>query len=174
MHPSFEPVDGSGTYYRRIKDIKRGLKELGIVNSPNENKGIQFLGNFFACEKLGFAIVGINNNKPIGEVFDRGFKELKLDDVVAAVKELRLNVADDHLPWLFDDDRKLVPRDKPPPYPERLSAKQLRNKVVHHFGPYIVGLIIRRWDFFAPKMADFLACDEQVFSHLEKKWAAGG
>lgn len=79
MHPSFEPVDRNGTYYRRIKDIRRGLKELGIVNSPNENKGIQFLGNFFACEKLGFAIVGINNNnKPVGEVFDRGFKELKL------------------------------------------------------------------------------------------------
>jgi hypothetical protein len=172
MHPSFEPVDRNGTYYRRIKDIRRGLKELGIVNSPNENKGIQFLGNFFGCEKLAIAIVGIREDTPIDEVFDRGpsSKNLKLDKLRAAREEWKLNVAHDHLTWLFNDDRKLAPLDKPPPDPFRLSAKQLRNKVVHHFGPYIVGLIIERWDFFAPKMAEFLACDEQVLRYLEEKW----
>ena len=172
VHPSFEPVDRNGTYYKRIKDIRRGLKELGIVNSPNENKGIQFLGNFFGCEKLAIAIVGIRENSPIDEVFDRGAssKNLELDKLRTAVEDWKLNVADDHLTWLFEDDREVAPLDKKPPDDDRLSAKQLRNRVVHHFGPHIVGVIIRRWDFFAPKMADFLACDEQVLRHLEEKW----
>jgi hypothetical protein len=161
MHPSFEPVDRNGTYYRRIKDIRRGLKELGIVNSPNENKGIQFLGNFFACEKLATAIVGIEKNLPVDEVFRLGFK-LKLSKVISVVKEMKLDIPDDHLIWLFEDDREVAPLDKPPPDPNRLSARQLRNKVVHHFGPFIVDRVIKQWDFLAPKMADFLSCDEQV------------
>lgn len=74
MHPSFEPVDRNGTYYRRIKDIRVASKDWGVMNSPNENKGIQFLRNFFGCEKLAFAIVGIIDNEPVDEVFDRGLR----------------------------------------------------------------------------------------------------
>jgi len=173
MHPSFEPVDHSGTYYRRIKDIRRGIKELGIMNSPNMNSVIQFLGNFSGCEKLATAIVGIKENSPVDEVFRPGFK-LTLSKVIDAVKELKLNVPDDHLTWLFNDDPKLAPLDQRPPDPYRLSAKQLRDRAMHHFGPYIVSLITERWGFFAPKMSDFLACDEQVLRRLEEKWAARG
>ena len=143
------------------------------MNSPNENKGIQFLGNFFgnffACEKLALAIVGIKRNSPVEEAFHPRFK-WELSELISAREELKLNVSDDHLTWLFEDDREVAPLDKKPPDDDRLSAKQLRNRVVHHFGPHIVGVIIRRWDFFAPKMADFLACDEQVLRHLEEKW----
>ena len=134
-----------------------------------ETKDIQFLGHFFGCEKLATAIVGIKGNCPVDDVFCRGFK-LKLSKVISAAKELKLNVSDDHLTALFEDDDQWLPFGRPPPDENRLSARQLRNRMVHHFGPSIVGLIIERWDFFAPKMTDFLACDEQVFRYLEKKW----
>jgi hypothetical protein len=59
MHWSLKPDVGvKGSYYRRLDDIKKGLKEIDKSKMPSGGK---FLFLYYGCEKLGKGIVGISN-----------------------------------------------------------------------------------------------------------------
>jgi len=154
----FNPLD----YSRRIADIKPGLEKLDVANSPNE--AIRFLGYFFGCEKLATAMVGIQQKLPVGQAFRRGF-QLKLEDVMCAVSEFRIAGLDRDIDSLFGSDGYSASQRTP--VLEKLSARELRHKVVHHFGPTHVEFILKREPFFTPIMRNFLAYDLHVLRYVE-------
>jgi len=159
MGQPFNPQD----YSKRITDIKCGLEKLGIDDSSN--KAIRFLAYFFACEKLATAMVGIKKQLAPKKVFHQPFK-LLLPDINSAADKFGLNALKPDLTHLFGCDGHSAKERKP--NLELLSARELRNKLVHHFGPTHVGFILERESFFKPIMMKFLNHDRDVLSHIAK------
>jgi len=59
-HWTLKPAGGKnykGTYFRRLEDIKRGLR---IIDNSRMPSGGRFLFLYYGCEKLGKGIVGIH------------------------------------------------------------------------------------------------------------------
>jgi hypothetical protein len=152
--------DLKGSYYRRIEDIKRALMELGI---PTSNPALNFVGYFFGCEKLAFGIIGIRDRAPAEEAY--GPKELEVDEVVTAAHALNLSMAADDLRYLFSNRRERASLSPP------VSARPLRNKLAHDFGPQQVFNINDQAKFLIPKMEAFLNCEREVLNYLRTNFA---
>ena len=150
-HWSFAPDPYcKGSYYRRIDDIRRALRELGI---PSENEGINFVAYFFGCEKLALGIVGINKRCPAENAYCKN-KKLDLGDIKNAATKLGLQISATELTDLFDGQGSS-------------SARNLRNKLAHDFGPTQVLNITNIAHDFIPKMKRFLGGAEQVQGYLK-------
>lgn len=64
IDPSLKPdPTRKGSFYRRIEDIDRALKTLGVPSLPAAPK---FVAYFFASEKLAHGVVGIVDQRPRG------------------------------------------------------------------------------------------------------------
>jgi hypothetical protein len=161
-HWSLKPDKGrKGSYYRRIEDIDRALRDLRIEHLPNT---IKCLGLYFGCEKLAYGIVGIRLGYKAADAYSHRHY-LSLAELENASVALSLPISADDLCYLFADRQELPKLHAlHPPCDE--SARIMRNKVGHDLGPTNVGHVRDRAAFFIPKMAAFLDCSKNVLAHL--------
>jgi hypothetical protein len=164
MHKSLKPdPDLKGTYYRRIGDIECAFKKMNADGLPTAAK---FLVLYFGCEKLAQGIVGVAEGLPPEEVYGPR-KTPNPNRIKAAVTTLDLSFAPGDLADLFEL------RNKPTierPLQEPISARDLRDAVVHNFGPTGVGYVLRKAGVFLPMMDRFLSCRPQVLAYLRANW----
>jgi hypothetical protein len=142
-----------GTYFRRLEDIEKGLKEIDLAKLP---PGGQFLYMYYGCEKLGRGIVGIHKQWEADIAYDKG---LELDDLKAAAKAMNLPITDGELDALF------VSKDKS-------SARHVRNEVVHNFGPSNVKNAIQHSAKLNKRMHKFLQdCTPRTLDFLKGSYS---
>lgn len=167
MDPSLKPdPNRKGSYYRRIEDIERALDKLGVKHLP---QAIQFLAYYFACEKLAFGIVGIHSRYPATEAYRSG-KRLHLRDIKSAAAALGLSISNQDLDYLFADSKQQGTLQTKSSICNS-SARFLRNKLGHDFGPTNVGNVSKHAGFLIPKMTRFLVCTSQVLSYQKKHFS---
>ncbi len=144
------------SYYRRIEDIERALQELEVTRLPIAT---QFITYFFACEKLAQGVVGILQQLPA----DRQYRQkLRLAQIKNAASLMNLPIQTADLDWLFADvneQRLLIA-----PKGERYSARFLRNRLSHDFGPWNAKDLIEHAPAHIPRMKSFLACTPAVLA----------
>ena len=163
MDPSLKPDPKlKGSYYRRIKDIDFAFKKMEADRLPT---AARLLVLYFGCEKLAQGIVGIANSWPPDDVFGRGKSPdpRKIETAVMALKLTFLTSDIDHLFAKWNDTNKK-------PLREPISARDLRDAVVHNFGPTNVGFVLSKAALLLPKMEGFLSCRPQVLAHLKATW----
>jgi hypothetical protein len=155
--PSLKPDSlRKGSYYRRIEDIERALQELEVARLP---VATQFITYFFACEKLAQGVVGIVHQLPA----DKQYKQkLRLAQIKAAASAMNLPIQMADLDWLFADfneQRLLIAAAG-----EQYSARFLRNRLSHDFGPWNAKDLIEHGPAHIPRMKAFLACTPNVLA----------
>ena len=160
--PSLKP-DGrqKGTYFRRIADIPVALERLGARALPPVPR---YLALYFGCEKLAKAVVGIEQRAHANNAYEAKMKLAAVKSAVAALS-LPANVA--QLEWLFagkTEQTHLQGRTAL----LNASARVLRDKLVHDFGPTNVDRIAAHARFHLPMMEAFLGLHPRVLSHLEQ------
>lgn len=154
-HKSLKP-DGSknnkGSYYRRLEDIERGLKEIDKSKMPT---GGRFLFLYYGCEKLGKGIVGIAREWEADDAYDPD-RNLHLNEVQDAAQKMKLAIPDIVLKGLF------VGKDK-------ASVRYWRNEIAHNFGPWNVENVVKHSATMNEKMHDFLKeYTPPVLTYLKK------
>lgn len=154
-----------GSYYRRIEDIDRALKSLEVTKLP---PAPQFITYFFACEKLAHGIVGIHNARPATEQYNHR-NRLRLTDLKTASTALGLRVQLLDLDCLFAEynEQHLLHAAGT----VRTSARLLRNKLTHEFGPTNAEKILRQSGVLIPKMIAFLSCIPHVLAYQRARFA---
>ena len=163
MHPMLKPDPNlGGSYYRRIEDIERAFKEIDADNLP---VAARFLVRYFGCEKLAQGIVGVHKSWAPEKVYGpRKFPQLS--QIKLAVAGLHLSFPVGDLDHLFD---KHEPTTKKP-LQEPISARDLRDAVVHNFGYTNVRLVHKKAGILLPMMDNFLSCRSHVLDHLRSSW----
>jgi hypothetical protein len=155
-----------GSYYRRIEDIGRALKKLGVEQLPD---GIKFLALYFGCEKLARGIVGIPHQYRVTDAYHH-HHYLCLAEVDEAAIVLSLSISSDDLCCLFADHRDLSKfRALNPPCSK--SARLWRNEIGHNFGPTTVQNVETYARFFIPKMTSFLDCAKKVTAYQKANFS---
>jgi sensor histidine kinase regulating citrate/malate metabolism len=149
------------TYWRSIKDIDKAVDELRT--SIRQQSTLDFLAYFFGCEKLAVAIVGMSQGLDATQAEEK-FRRQKpnLDQIKAAVIALRIPFPPGDLPYLFanDDQQKLLDT--------QISARGLRNKVVHQFGPSNLKALAK-YPTIISKMKQFHRCSNHVLDYARNK-----
>jgi hypothetical protein len=136
-HWSLKPdKNHKGTYYRRLDDIAKGLRKIDQLEMPPAGK---FLFLYYGCEKLAKGIVGIHFQ---WEAEAASWRILDPRQLRTAAAAMNLAITDAELNLLFSDDAN--------------SARQLRNKIVHDFGPWNFGNIVENSATLNPRMHAFL------------------
>jgi hypothetical protein len=158
MHRSLKP-DGSknnkGSYYRRLEDIKKGLKKIDKSRMPTGGK---FLFLYYGCEKLGKGIVGIAKEWIADDAYDPD-RKLHLHELKPAAAKLKLSIPDPTLDFLFTGNDKTSPRF-------------WRNEIVHNIGPSNVDNVVYHSLTMNKKMHDFLdAYTQPVLAYLRKNYS---
>jgi hypothetical protein len=155
-----------GSYYRRIEDIRRALDTLDVSNLPPTPR---FVAYFFGCEKLAHGIVGIVSCRPAISQYNR-HKWLELNNIKLAASAMELHISASELEWIFADfkQQKLLEGGLAP-----ASARVLRNNLIHNFGPSNVKKIVLAAPVLIPMMERFLNCTDDVFAHLQARFAHG-
>jgi hypothetical protein len=164
--PSLKPDPlRKGSYYRRIEDIALALQELEVTKLP---AATQFITYFFACEKLAQGVVGIVRQLPAHQQYRQ---KLRLADIKTAASAMNLPIQMADLDWLFSDVNEQ--RRLPVGPVIRYSARFLRNRLSHDFGPWNAKDLIEHAAAHIPRMQAFLACTPVVlafnktnFSHV--------
>jgi hypothetical protein len=152
-----------GSYYRRIQDIERALRMFDVMRLPVT---IQFVTYFFACEKLAHGVVGINRQRPAGMQYSHRTR-LLLDEIKTAAATMNLSIPAGDLNCLFADynEQHLLPPGV------KTSARLLRNKLAHDFGPTNVGSVARDAPDLIAKMTTFLKCVNEVLAYQKANFA---
>lgn len=153
MDPSLKPDPRrKGSYYRRLEDVDRGLQNLrsGGLSAP-----VRFFVDYFGCEKIARGLIGIHAQLPASKAYHHG-KTLCLAEIQDAAAALALPVSSDDLQWLFADfkEQRLLQTSTPG---ISYSARCLRNKVMHDFGPSHIALVAAHAPFLNPKLQALLA-----------------
>ncbi len=164
-HPSLKPdPNRKGSYYRRIEDIRRALK---ILNPDELPEIFQFATYYFACDKLAHGIVGIDERLDDESAYK---KQPSLKRIKAAAQNLKLPISTDDLTYLFaaEYQQHLVPQSDPR---HSVSARFLRNKLAHDFGPTNVKRVQAQADFFIPRMVAFLNCADDTLTYLKANFS---
>jgi hypothetical protein len=145
MDPSLKPdPDLKGSYYRRIEDIERAFKKMEADRLPTASR---FLVLYFGCEKLAQGIVGVANGWPPKEVYGpRKFP--RLDQIKPAVTVLGLTFPQPDLDHLFEKWNKPTTEKR---LQEPISARDLRDAVVHNFGPANVCYVLTKAAVLLPE-----------------------
>jgi hypothetical protein len=155
-HRSLKP-DGSsknkGSYFRRLEDIERGLKEIDASKLP---PGGRFLFLYYGCEKLAKGIIGINAE---WEAEDAYKQQLRLDCLKSAATTMKLPMPETELDALFKSD-------------DKTTARYWRNEIVHNFGPSNVQNVIKHSTNLNKRMHSFLdTYTPLVLAFLKKHYA---
>jgi hypothetical protein len=160
MHSSLKPdPDLKGSYRRRIEDIDRAFKEMDADNLP---AAARFLVRYFGCEKLAQGIVGIHNRWPPDKVYGPR-KCPRLDQIKSAVTGLGLTFPLGDLAHLFEQHVSTTVK----PLQEPISARDLRDAVVHNFGHTNVRYVHKKAPVLLPMMDRFLGCTPDVIAYLK-------
>jgi hypothetical protein len=165
MDPSLKPDPNlKGSYHRRIDDIERAFRKMDADNLPTAAK---FLVRYFGCEKFAQIIVGVANDWPPKKVLGPG-KFPDPEEVKRAVRRLQLTFpVPDQLDHLFAKWNEPTIKK---PLQEPISARDLRDAVVHNFGPTNIGYVLKKAGILLPMMDSFLSCRGEVTAYLEKQW----
>ena len=161
MNPSLKPDPlRKGSYHRRLEDVARVLQSLqgGGLPSP-----MRFFVDYFGCEKIARGLVGIHARLPATKAYHHK-KSLSLTEIQAAAVALTLPVSASDLHWLFADfnEQHLLQTSTPG---VSNSARYLRNKVTHDFGPSHIALVVAHAPFLNPKLQAFLACVPAILAY---------
>ncbi|MGY4252936.1 hypothetical protein ACVI1L_000004 [Bradyrhizobium sp. USDA 4516] len=158
---SFEPDPAlKGSYYRRLEDIPRALAKFEVTALP-ANSPAQFIAYYFGVEKLAKAVVGIFGSVPADEAFD--FVAVNPGKMKLAARSMGLQISDADIDTLFvrDDDTQ---------QPD--TAREIRNRLGHDFGPTQVDHIRHHAPRLIPIMVRFIHDDiDPVLKHLRTLWA---
>jgi hypothetical protein len=148
-----------GSYRRRIEDIECAFKKMDADGLPT---AARFLVLYFGCEKLAQGIVGVAEGLPTEKVYGRG-KTPNPGRVKSAMTKLGLTFPPGDLANLFEkrNDTQVRPLQEP------ISARDLRDAVVHNFGPTNVSWVLRKAGTLIPMMDKFLSCRPRVLAHLK-------
>jgi hypothetical protein len=166
MDPSLKPDPlRKGSYYRRIADVSYALESLR-VGALSET--MRFFAYYFGCEKIARGLVGIHVQRPATEVYHHKHR-LKLKDIKAAAVALQLNVSQSDLDWLFADFNEQDILQTTGSYTN--SARYLRNRVTHDFGPSNVARVAKHAPFHNPRMEAFLRCVPAIFDYQKLHFA---
>jgi len=88
----------TGNYRRRIKDIPVAIKTLDdratLLDAAN------FLVLYFACEKLAKAMIGIDEDEPVEEAFDRRY--MPTERIKKAACKAAITFSGDEITRLFE------------------------------------------------------------------------
>ncbi|WP_141935130.1 hypothetical protein [Bradyrhizobium sp. UNPA324] len=147
-----------GTYLRRINDIDLALEKYGARELPLAAK---FVAYYWACEKLGRAIIGIADESPATTHMpeDKLGKSIK-DHLHVSSGLLKLNIQ-------FDAQRLKLLFERQANAAQPTSAKRIRDRLFHDFGPTQVDRVLQNAPTLLPIMLDFLSLRTQVIRHLE-------
>jgi hypothetical protein len=148
-----------GSYYRRIEDIGRALVKLDVARLP---PATQFVTYFFACEKLAHGIVGIANRRAASDQYSHR-NRLRLTELKAAAAVMNLSITPFKLDCVFADlqEQRLLTRTAG----VQVSARILRNKLTHDFGPTNIDKILGSASILIPMMSTFLNCTQAVLAY---------
>jgi hypothetical protein len=161
---SFKPdPNAKGSYYRRIQDIFAALEKLDVERS---SVAVQFIASFFGCEKLALGMVGIQNKKPAVDAYK---KKLHVQKIICAAAFFDFSMLEEDIFYLFADE-KLQSQLSIYSNIDARSARQLRNRLSHDFGPSNVLYVQKSANFLLPKMRSFLAEHVKVLKYLEANY----
>jgi len=153
---SFTPDPNlKGSYYRRVEDIGRALGQFGTAQLPS-NSPAQFLAYYFGAEKLARAVIGIMNDRPAKEAFLPRYKPGPAP-LKEAAEKMGLGISRVSIDALFE----------PQPLAEDpTTAREIRNRLFHDFGPTQVGHIRKHAPHLVPLMVEFIRETEAVLAYL--------
>jgi hypothetical protein len=106
-HWTLKPDGGKrykGTYFRRLEDIKSGLRVIDASRMP---AGGKFLFLYYGCEKLGKGIVGIHRTWDAEQAYEQ---PLDLAQLKLAAAGMGLAIPDAELDALFVSKDKTTAR----------------------------------------------------------------
>jgi hypothetical protein len=167
MDPSLKPDPlRKGSYYRRLEDVARGLQSLqsGGLLAP-----MRFFVDYFGCEKIARGLVGIHARWPATKAYHHR-QSLRLGEIQVAAAALALPVSAGDLQWLFADfsEQHLLQSSTPSVSD---SARYLRNKATHDFGPSHIALVAAHAQFLNPKLQEFLACVPVILAYQKQHFS---
>jgi hypothetical protein len=154
------------TYWRPIKDIDKAVDELRT--SIRQQSTLDFLAYYFGCEKLAVAIVGMCEGLDASQAEEK-FRSHKpnLEQIKAAAAVLGIPFPPGDLPYLFANDDQQKSLDT------QISARGLRNKVVHQFGPSNLKELAD-YPKIISKMKQFHQCSNHVLDYARNKDRGAG
>jgi hypothetical protein len=155
-HWSLKPAGdklNKGTYYRRLEDIEKGLREIDKSKLPS---GGRFMFLYYGCEKLAKGIVGIHAQWEAEEAYNQS---LELAGLKAAASAMKLGIPDAELDALFLSN-------------DKTTARYWRNEIAHNFGPSNVGNIVKHSAALNKRMHDLLdAYTPAVLAYLRANYS---
>ena len=144
-----------GTYSRRLSDVRLATGKFATAKLPNDSAA-RFLGYYFGCEKLAKAILGIARLWPAEKAFHHKTL-LDLEQLKTAVKKLRIAISDEDLTKIFGTQ----------PVPTKPTfGREIRNRLIHDFGPSNVDYAKVGAKTLTPIMKKFLECEHQIQEYI--------
>jgi hypothetical protein len=144
-----------GTYGRRLSDIRLATGKFATARLPPDSPA-RFLGYYFGCEKLAKAALGIARRWPAEKAFDHK-TPLDLIQLKTAVRKLEIAFSDDDLTKIFGTQ----PVPAKPTY-----GREIRNRLIHDFGPSNVDHAKMAARALTPTMIAFLECELQMQEYI--------
>ncbi len=144
-----------GTYSRRLSDIRLATGKFSTAKLPIDSPA-RFLGYYFGCEKLAKAILGIARLWPAEKAFHHK-TPLDLEQLKTAVKKLGVSFSEGDLTKIFGTQ----------PVPTKPTlGREIRNRLIHDFGPSNVDYAKVGAKTLTPIMKKFLACEHQIQEYV--------
>lgn len=144
-----------GTYFRRINDIQLAFDKFGVERLTGPAK---FVVYYWGCEKLARALIGIANELPAPTQFPEDKSNpFKLTDVRASLLRLGMTFDEQQLRCLFDDQKNQL---------NPTSAKRIRDRLFHDFGPTQIGHVLKNQGTLHTTMLAFLKLRSDAIDHL--------
>lgn len=144
-----------GTYCRRLSDIRLATGKFSTAKLPVDSPA-RFLGYYFGCEKLAKGALGIARLWPAEKAFYHR-TPLALDQLKVALKNLGILFPDDDLIKIFGTQ----------PVPNKpTQGREIRNRLIHDFGPSNVDHAKAAVKTLVPVMKKFLECDRQIQKYV--------
>jgi hypothetical protein len=130
---------------------------------------MRFFTGYLGCEKIARGVTGIHGRFPASEAYSHR-KSIRLAEVKTAAAALALPVSADTLQWLFADwnEQSLLSPQAPG---ASHSARFLRNKAIHDFGPSHIAEVAAHAPFLNPMIEAFLACVPAVLQYQKRHFA---
>lgn len=148
-----------GSYFRRIKDIPLALDKFEVSKLP-PNSAAQFVAYYFGAEKLAKAIAGIKKRDP-AEVAFLPARRIDPREIRSAARAMNLSIPTTELNALFVGQETL---QRPS------TAREIRNRLSHDFGPTNVSHIHQHAPRLIPIMVRFIDDIDRVLVHLQRLW----
>lgn len=146
-----------GTYSRRLGDIRLATGKFSTAKLPSDSPA-RFLGYYFGCEKLAKAALGIARLWPAEKAFYHK-TPLDLEQLRTAIKKLGIAFADPDLTNIFGTQ----PAPAKPTF-----GREIRNRLIHDFGPSNVDHAKAAAKVLTPVMMKFLECERQAQQYIVK------